>query len=420
MRTILKIIREGALQSWQSLVSNKLRSFLSLLGITIGIFCIVGVRSAVDSLEANVRGSFEKLGRDVIYVSKFTWAEDPGQNYWKFMRRPNISYDDYESIARRVKTAALVSYHVFIGSKTAKWKSNSVERTFMLGCTYDYDKMFNLKFVQGRWFSQSEYQHGTNLVVLGAEVAEGLFGQNVDPINKLVRIGGRPYKVIGVLERNGKDLINIMNFDNALLTSYEMAKKVANLKARNVFGNSMLSVKCDPNVSMDVFRDDITVAMRSTRKLKPLEEENFALNELSLLSKVLDGFFAVLNSVGLFIGLFAIIVGIFSVANIMFVSVRERTNIIGIKKALGAKNYFILLEFLIESVFLCIMGGVLGLAIIALFAKLLSIALEFNLFLSVENIVFGLVLSTIIGILSGVIPALRAARMDPVEAIRSK
>jgi putative ABC transport system permease protein len=421
MLTLIKIISESALQAIQSLRSNKLRSFLSLLGISIGIFCIIGVQSAVDSLEANVRGSFDKLGSDVIYLSKFNWAQDPGNDFLKIMRRPNPSYEDYKVLNRKVKTAQMVSLNVFIGLKTIEYKSSNVERVETSAITYDFARIYDLEFLKGRYFSQQEFFYGANKIVLGHNTSNELFG-DVEPIGRKVKVFGRKMEVIGVLEKSGDDLIGIMNFDDAALISYETAKKVANLKSNNAFGNSSISIKAAQNVSNEELKGDVTGVIRAHRKLKPREENNFALNEASVLGNFLDSFFSTLNFMGYLIGMFAIFVGAFSVANIMFVSVKERTNIIGIKKALGAKKYIILLEFLIESIILCLIGGAIGLVLVYGVTRALSSveSIAFDIYLSLGNTIAGLVWAVAIGIISGIIPAYIAARMNPVEAIRSK
>jgi putative ABC transport system permease protein len=416
MRVILRVIYESIVQATQQLVSNKLRSFLSLLGISIGIFCIVGVQSAVDSLQDNIMGSLNKLGEDVIYIQKMPWNEDPGQNFWKYQRRPSPSYKDFEAIKKKVKSAGLADYHVFIGARTAKYRSNSVERVFVAAVTYDFEKLFNVEFEKGRYYTPSEFHYGQNKVLMGYEVAEALFG-NVEPIGKTINLGGRDVEVIAIFKKSGKDLLKVMDYDRAVIISYELAKKFANVKTNHPFGTTV-NVKAAPGISLEELKDDITGALRAQRKLKPKESDNFALNSLSIIANLMNQFFDVLNLVGLFIGVFAILVGMFSVANIMFVSVKERTNIIGIKKALGAKQVVILLEFLIESVILCLIGGAIGLLFAHLVLMMLTGVLPFPIYVDTGNLIFGAGLSVVVGILSGFIPALQAARMDPVDAIR--
>ena len=418
MNTIFRIFSTSTVQALQQLWGNKLRTSLSLLGIMIGIFCIIGVLAAVDSLEDNVKGSFEKLGEDVLYLQKFSWASDPGQNWFRYLRRPNVDYDDYKAIDGKSRLAGKVAFQVYIGSKTGKYRSNSVENFEYIAVTNEYDDIFQLNYAKGRFFSPSEFHFGANKVVLGGQIAEGLFGPGIDPIGKMVKIGGRDVEVVGVLEIEGESLISINNYDEVALIPYEYGRKISNLKSNSPFGNSTIAVKTKEGISIEGMLDELTGIMRAHRRLAPLEEDDFSFNQLSLLTKILDGFFGVLNGLGIIIGGFAMFVGMFSVANIMFVSVKERTSIIGIKKALGAKKFVILTEFLIESVFLCLVGGIIGLGLTFLAVTLLSGIIDFDLHLSLENIITGITVSVIVGIISGFIPALQASNMDPVEAIR--
>ncbi len=418
---LFKIISESISQALQQLAGNKLRSFLSLLGISIGIFCIIGVQTAVDSLEDNIRGSFDKLGSDVVYVSKFSWAEDPGENYTKLLRRPNPDYKDFRELKKSLKTAEALCLNVGLGMKTMQYKSNSVDNCEVLATTVGYDEIYNPEIEKGRYFSSNEFTYGGDNIVIGYNIAQQLFG-NIEPIGKQVKLIGRKLTIIGVIAESGESLIGIMDYDDTVLLTYENARKFANLKSTNVFGNSSLSVKAGEGIDNKQLKDDITGVLRSHRRLKPKEENNFAMNEISIMTAAFDAFFGVLNTIGLVIGGFAILVGMFSVANIMFVSVKERTNIIGIKKALGAKRFVILLEFLIEAIILCLLGGLMGLAFVFLIVKGLGAAdfFAYEIYLSRGNVISGLVWSTVIGMLAGVIPALQASGMDPVEAIRSK
>lgn len=418
---ILKIITESIAQAFQELTGNKLRSFLSLLGISIGIFCIIGVQTAVDSLEDNIRGSFDQLGSDVIYVSKFKWTEDPHANYAKLLRRPTPDYKDYKALKKGLTIADELCLNVGIGNKVLKYKSNSVENAEVMATTDGYDKIYNPEIGKGRYFSPNEFKYGGDKVIIGYSIAKELFGP-IEPIGKEVKLLGRKLEVIGVFAEAGESLIGIGNTDDAVFLTYENARKFANLKASNFFGNSNLSVKAAEGYTNEQLGDEITGVLRAHRKLKPTEESNFAMNEISMLNAAFDSFFGVLNTIGLIIGGFAILVGMFSVANIMFVSVKERTNIIGVKKALGAKRFVILLEFLIEAIVLCILGGLMGLSLIYLILQGLQ-ALDifaYEIYLAPRNIIAGMIWSTVIGVLAGVIPAMQASGMDPVEAIRSK
>ncbi len=421
MVVLLKVVTESILQAIQSLRSNKLRSFLSLLGISIGILCIIGVQAAVDSLEDNVIGSFDQLGSDVIYVSKFRWTENPGENFMKIMRRPNPNFADFKVINKKVKSAAETSLNIYLGRKTIEYRSSNVERVVVSAVTFDYGNIYVLDYEKGRYFSPQEYQYGANKAIIGHTVAEELFG-SIEPIGKEIKMMGRKVEVIGVLAKSGENLFDIMNYDESVLVSYELAKKMANLNTNSAFGTASISVKVADGSSVGKLKDEVTGVLRAHRRLKPKEEDNFALNEISAIGEAFDPFFKVLNTMGLVVGMFAIFVGVFSVANIMFVSVNERTNIIGIKKALGAKKYIILLEFLIEAIILCLIGGLLGLLLVYLVLTGLSgvESMAFDIYLSANNIVNGLIWSTGIGVVAGIVPAYLASRMDPVDAIRSK
>lgn len=420
MKQFLRILYEGAAQAWQQLIANKLRSFLSLLGITIGIFCIIGVKSAVNSLEDNIRGSLAKLGNDVIYLDKFSWGEDPGQNFWKWMRRPNQSFEEYEALQQRLKTASQIGFWQFLGTKTLKWQSSSVENSAFLSMTEDCSDIFRLEFQEGgRFFSPAEYTNGSDVCIIGAKIAEGLFPEGIEPLDKSVSVGGRKLRVVGVVVPSGKDLLKIMNFDNAVLISHTLARRGFSVRDNNPWvGKTTVGIRAKPGADVDELKDEITGVMRAERRLKPREENNFALNTLTILSNVFDQLFSVINMAGIAIGIFALIVGMFSVANIMFVSVRERTNIIGIKMALGAKRWFILLEILFEAVVLCIVGGAFGLLFIWLTTTIISKAIDFDIHLSLANTLVGVGTSVVVGVLSGLIPAIQASGMDPVEAIR--
>ena len=417
MLILLKVIYESMVQALQSLMANKLRTFLSLLGITIGIFCIIAVKSAVDSLQDNIISGFNELGSDVIYVDKFPWDEDPGQNWWKYNRRPDPSLKDYEKIKARSRMAKTASFVVFTGGRTIKFESSSVSNAFIMGSTPEYQDIQNLDIVEGRYFTQQEQLIGSNKLIMGHTVAQELFGLK-EPIGKFVKLFGQKFQVIGKLKEEGDNAFNFINFDEVMWMPFNTLKKFVSVKDKSSVGR-MLSVKAKEGADMEDFKGEITGILRAERRLKPTEDNNFALNELSVLTSVLDNLFGVLNVVGLVIGVFALIVGMFSVANIMFVSVKERTNIIGIKKALGAKRVIILLEFLIEAIILCIIGGLIGLLFVAGVLFLVSKVADFPMTLSVSNMATGVFWSVAVGIISGLIPALQASKMDPVDAIRA-
>jgi putative ABC transport system permease protein len=411
------VLKESFNQAFQQLMANKLRSFLSLLGIMIGIFCIIAVKSAVDSLEDNIRNSLNRLGNDVIYIQKMPWNEDPGQNYWKYSRRPNPGYKDYKTLQANLSTAKSVAYSFLAGIKTIKYNNNSVERTLCIAITDEYDSFHNLEYEAGRFFSPNEYRSGANTIILGYRVAKELF-KDIDPIGKTVKYFGKNMIVVGVLKQSGKDLIKFYNYDDCTMLGFETVRGMVNVKPNSNWGGN-LQVKAADGVTEQQLKDDVVMTLRKARYLKPREENNFALNSMTILADLFTSVFGALNIAGLVIGGFALLVGVFSVANIMFVSVKERTNIIGIKKALGAKSYVIMLEFLIESVVLCLIGGLMGLVVVWLALKGMSAISEFEMYVSFTNMLVTFLVAASAGVIAGIIPANQAAKMDPVEAIRA-
>ena len=416
MSVLIRSFGNSISQAWQQLAGNKLRSSLSLLGVSIGIFCIVAVQTAVDSLQSNVVSSLSKLGDNTFYIQRLPWNEDPGTNWWKYQRRPPFTYDEYEALANSLRTKGLAGYYAIVGGRTLRWRSNSVEGIFTVAGSPEMQQFFGYDFASGRNITQAEYNRGSNVIVLGATTATELFG-DVDPIGREVRIFGQELQVVGVLEKSGEDLLQVMDFDDAVLLSYAFLGKAVNLRSNVVF-NSLMAQPVE-GTTREELEDMVKLSLRSERRLKPMQDDNFSINSLSMITSLLEGVFSTLNTVGYIIGAFAIFVGGFSVANIMFVSVRERTSLIGVKMALGASRSIILLEFLIESVLLCLVGGVAGLGLVLLAILGLNQIMPYEITLSLGNVILGLVLAVIIGVVSGIIPAWMAAKMDPVEAIRS-
>ena len=416
---LVKIVYESIRMAMSQLISNKMRTFLSLLGITIGIFCIISVLSAVDSLEKSIMEGFSELGNDVVYVDRQPWTEDPGRNYWKYLKRPEPGLRDYDAIRKKSKLAQGAAYCFFTGGKTAKYKSSSLEGAFIMGTTFEYQDLQGIEIEYGRYFTPLEYRSAKNLVVIGSEVKSILFDQE-EALGKEIKLLGQKFVVVGVLKPEGDDPFNMINFDEVIWMSLPTAQKYYNLSdyTRGFSYQKLLMAKAKEGVTLDELKDELTGIIRSTRKLRPSEDENFALNEVTMFEQVLEPVFSALNIAGFAIGIFALIVGMISVANIMFVSVKERTGLIGVKKALGAKRYFILLEFLIEAIFLCLLGGAIGLLMVFLLMKGISQVIPFDMWLSFQNMVLGVSVSVTVGILSGLIPASQASRLDPVVAMR--
>lgn len=372
--------------------------------------------SSVDSLQDNIVQSFEKLGNDVIYIDKWPWQEDPGQNFWKYQARPTPSITDLNAIQSKSKLAEASSLTVFIPGSTIKYRDQFVEGAYLAGITDEYEKVIKMDFEDGSYFSQRDFQMGSNQAILGHKLYDALFPKE-NGIGKEVRLFGQYFKINGVLKSEGKSILDIMPNDEAVFIPYNTARKLVNISSHSNWG-TLLNVKAKKGVNLEELKYEVGSILRPIRGLKPRDKDNFAINELTMLTNLVNGVFGVINFAGFIIGLFAMLVGAFGVANIMFVSVKERTNLIGIKMAIGAKRYFILLEYLLEAIILCIVGGLVGLILVWLILLVISRLVDFAIYMSFQNIALGLILSVLIGIIAGIVPAIMASRMDPVEAIR--
>lgn len=408
------LLKESFLFAWQSLVANKLRSFLSLLGITIGIFAIILVFTIVDGLENNIRGSIQSLGNNVVYIQKWPWSFGPDYPWWKYINRPTPQYEELDELQKRCHSTEALAYRLG-ARRILKYKSNSIQNAVVAGISYDFYKIKNFDLQAGRYFTRSEVDAGYRVAVIGASVAEGLYG-NEDPIGKQISIAGLKATVIGVIKKEGESLLGF-SFDYQVICPFQFARYILDIRSENA--DPTIYAKARPNVSNSEMMDELTGALRSIRRLKPMSEPNFALNETSLISKGFDALFDVIGLAGWIIGGFSILVGGFGIANIMFVSVRERTNLIGIQKSLGARNLFILVQFLSESVLLSCLGGFFGLVLTYLVSLAGESVMDMDITLGLNNIILGFTISILIGIVSGFIPAYSASQLDPVEAIRS-
>lgn len=396
----------------QALWSNPMRSVLSLLGITLGIFSIITIFAAVDSLEKSIRDSVEEVGSDVLYVQKWPWGGGPNMAWWKIWQHPEPTYDEMAKLKDRLRSADALTFQLAM-SLNLNYRSNTVEYVRVAGISHDYDKIWPVPIGTGRYFSMRESQAGGNVAILGHDVAEGLFGP-LDPIGKEVRILGEKVRVIGVFEKEGDKLIGESHDEIVVVPVEFMLKKVNESQFQTT-----IMIKAAPDRSLAQLRDEVEGAMRGIRRLRPVAENNFAINEISVLQNGLDSLFTGISLAGMVIGGFALLAGGFGIANIMFVSVSERTHQIGIQKALGAKGRFILVQFLVESILLSLVGGGVGLLLTGIVVFAANQMLDFTFVLSLDNISTGLAISAVIGVLFGVIPAARASSMEPVEAMRA-
>ena len=420
MKTVLQIL-ESFRFAWKALRANLLRTILSLLGVTIGIFAIISVLTLVDSLEKNIKDSLDFLGTGVIYVEKWPFLPEAGEEYkwWDFLGRPNTSYSDYRFLSANLKHQSSMAIFARRGDIIVKRGNNSIGDIDLAGGSEGYDEIFEMNIGQGRFFTGDEIEAGRNVAVLGYEVAQTLFPNNQDPIGGEVKIRNLKYRVVGVVEREGQSFLGTPSNDYTVIVPYQSFRKLfLTGTGRRWAISSRIGVKGrEYDIGLVELENEIRGLLRVRRGLTPKAPDNFALNRPEALLNVIGSLFDVVSIAGWIIGGFSILVGGFGIANIMFVSVKERTSIIGLQKSLGAKNYFILFQFLFEAIFLSLIGGLAGLFMVYLITFIPLGSLEVAL--TINNIVLGLGVASTIGIASGFVPALMAARMDPVEALRS-
>ena len=413
---IFRLLKESFLFAWQALVTNKLRTTLSLLGVTIGIFSIIFVLSVVDSMEAEMKSSFDMIGSDILMVQKWPMGPEEGAEdyeWWKFMRRRPPNFKDMLKLKERLEDAQSVAFSTK-SSATTEYRNNYLKTSVASGVSYEYRETIAITLQSGRYFTEAECETGKNFAIIGSLIKEQLFGE-IDPLGKEMVVGGLKVVVIGVFEKEGTSLFG-SGFDQLVMLPVTFATRI--IPPDNEESNIL--VKAAPGVTNKQMKDEVISTFREIRGIKPAGDNDFSIIESSMINEIVDSIIGVFNIVGLVIGVFAILVGAFSIANIMFVSVSERTNIIGIQKALGAKNYFILMQFLFESVALCIIGGAIGLLFVWGIISLLGSFVEFNFILPPSRIVMGLSISVVVGLVAGIIPAMKAARLNPVDAMRSK
>lgn len=414
MVLFIKLFKESAFFALGSILGNKMRTLLTLLGITIGIFCIISVFSVVDALERQVRSSIESLGDNVVYIQKWPWTMSNDMPWWRYVGRPVPQLSELDDLLRRSQTLEAAAFAAAT-TQTVEYLNSAAEEVVILGVSEQYNRVRVLDIQDGRYFTASESSGGLNVGILGYDLANSLFGTS-DPLNKEITFLGRRIRVIGVFAKEGMNTFG-NSHDESVVVPVRFLQYFIDVNAERY--NPFIMARAMTGVSNEEMMDDLTVVMRSVRRLKPLADDNFALNETSLLSQGFDGLFAVIKLAGWIIGGFSILVGGFGIANIMFVSVRERTSIIGIQKALGAKNYFILLQFLFEAVVLSFFGGLTGLLLVMTGALIVASVFEMDFVLTTANILLGINVSLVIGLVSGFLPAWSASRLNPVDAIRS-
>ena len=409
----LRLLKESLSFAINALRNNKLRTLLSLLGVTIGIFSIIAVLAAVDSLDKKISKDLSSLDKNTIYLMKYNFgpSEIP---QWKREQFPNVKYDEYIALKNSLNNTDQVGYQLFVNRESLKYDSKTVADVNMVPSSFEMVDIDGLSFDKGRFYNESESNSGTPVIVLGYDIANGLFGDS-DPIGKNIRLYGQRFTVIGVMTKQGAGFFGDSNDTSVYFPANFL---------RRMYGDSdamtpVIVLKPVKGIDMDAYKAEVAQKLRAIRGMKAGDMDNFFINVLSGFTDFIDGILGQMNVVGWIISGFSLLVGGFGIANIMFVSVKERTNLIGIQKSLGAKNRFILFQFLFEAIILSVIGGIIGLLMVWGIAFVLTKALDFEFVLSFGNIILGTTLAALIGLISGILPAISAANLDPVEAIRT-
>ena len=414
MLVYLRLLKESLGFAMSALRNNKLRTLLSLLGVTIGIFSIIAVLAAVDSLDRKITKDLSSLDKNTIYLIKFSFgpSEIP---QWKREQFPNVKYDEYAYMKDAMTNTDQMAYQIFTRRESIKYDSQTVSDINIVPVSHEFIDIQGLEFEKGRFYNESEANSGSTVIVLGNEIAKSLF-EGAEPIGKNVRLYGKRFTVIGVLKKEGSGLFGDSNDTSAYIPVNFIRQLYGD---NNTFLTNVIIFKPEKGVDMDAYKSEMSQKLRGYRGLKAGEIDNFFINVFSGFTDLIDGILGQMNVVGWIISGFSLLVGGFGIANIMFVSVKERTNLIGIQKSLGAKNRFILFQFLFEAIILSVIGGIIGLLLVWIISIILTKALDFEFVLSAGNIILGTGLAAIIGLISGILPAISASKLDPVEAIRT-
>ncbi len=419
----IKLLKESVAFAFSQLQGDKFRTFLSLFGVSIGIFSIVAIFTAIDALQENVRKGFDTVGSDIVQVSKWPMmGEDEEGNadmtqvfkWWEYSRRPNTSYEDYRYLKANSALGRDFSFTIFT-NYTVRYGRKSISRA-SVGCvTHSFNQITKFEIAQGRYFTPDEDQRGTAVAIIGDEVAATLF-ESEEPVGKKLKVGPTIATVVGVIEKQGESMVSMGDWDNTILVPLNFGRYMVNPR----WADNSIYARPQEGISQDNLVDEFRMLMRAHRRLAPGQKNNFSISTMSFLMDTVQEVFSMINIVGWIIAGFSLLIGGFGIANIMFVSVKERTNIIGIQKALGAKKYVIMSQFLVEAAVLAIAGGIIGILLVFLGVLIIPESESFTLTLSFANIFSGVLIATVIGLLAGLIPAWVGASLNPVDAINSK
>ena len=401
--------KEGFLIAIRAIRSQKLRSLLTTLGIVIGILSVTAMATVVSGIEEGFEQDMASLGTDVLYVEKWPWGF--ATDWWNYINRPNMTADLADFVESRSSYAEAATAVVGT-SRSVDYKSNSLSGIQVRGLSSNYSRVHDVTIESGNFFSEIDDRSARDVVVLGAEVVENLFPSE-QPLGKTVRIGGRRFDVVGVLEKEGSSSGgNADSNDRSVQIPYSSFEKVYGTRYRDV----SVRVKIRDGVDVADAKDELTGILRIARGLDAKEEDNFEINEQETLRAQIEPIKTAIYSIGIGLTALSLLVGGIGVMNIMFVSVKERTREIGIRKAIGAKSSSILIQFLIEAVVVCTVGGIIGVILAIPVVIGIGAILPASLNASVVGMAF--LICVLIGTVFGLAPAWTAAKSEPIEALR--
>jgi len=395
---------ENFIISLSAIFENKVRSFLTALGIIIGVYSVTMMGTLIAGLDKTFEGSMSFLGKDVLYISRWEWFGD--MEWWEVRNRPRIRPEYVEKVKDKSQYALAVAPVMQRGASLS-YNENET-RTQIFGTNVDYMETISTNIAEGRFFTNSEDRLGKRVTIIGDGIKKAFFG-DVNPIGKYIKIDNMKFKVIGVLEEQAK-FLGLFSTDKQAVLPFGAYKRIFSKR-----GFMRLSIKV-PQDKLEESVDEIRFIMRNIRGLKPNQKDDFAINQTKAFEKQYLALKIAIGGTGTFITLLSLIVGGIGVMNIMFVSVKERTKEIGVRKAIGATKTMIRSQFLMEAITICSLAGLVGLSLAYISSLLLNKVFPSTLDLGLA--IFAILMSMIVGIISGLIPSIKASNLDPIDALR--
>lgn len=410
MNKVLFQIGEDILIALRAIRVHKLRAILTTLGIIIGITSVTSMVTIINGIEQQFEKELSELGADVLYIEKWPWMMGPGTKWWVYANRPRITDDLIEPIRARSRFATAVAPVVTTG-RSVRAEGETITRVRIEGSTPAYEIVHPTKLSQGRFYNELDDRTSQKVAVVGATIAEMLFPFR-NPIGQSIRIDGKPFRVIGVLEKRGSGQGENNGWDSQVKIPFNTFKSTFGVSRRDV----SIHVKIVSPELMPAAEEELTGILRIARQIDAMEDNNFEINQQQNLREQLAPVKFAIYGIGIFLTALSLLVGGIGVMNIMFVSVKERTREIGIRKAIGARRKSILTQFLVEAVVLCLIGGAIAIMLAIGLTGLIKLVMP--AYLPFSTIILAMGICVAIGVLFGLAPAWTAARSEPIVALR--